>query len=332
MSEFAMRLKGAHLSKRPLEVLVLSEGEVTDLLDLGALLDGLGEGFQALSAGDVSAPERNEIAMPGGSFLLCMPGVRPGGHLTVKVVTVFEENYGAGLPSHLATISLYDPGTGACVAFMDGTYITAVRTAASAAVSTRLLAREDARVLTVLGAGVQGLNHLRVFPLVRDFEEIRIGSEHYGDAQALADRHPNAHAVENFEEAVRTSDVVSLATHSADPVIEPDWVRPGTHVTSVGYKPPSGELPRGLLERSSLFVETRLAFEPAPVGCAELAGLDGSAASELGEILLGTRPGRRDRDEVTVYKAMGHVIEDVVAAELVHRRAREQGAGRTVQL
>jgi alanine dehydrogenase len=261
-----------------------------------------------------------------------MPGVRPGAHRTVKVVSVFEENYAAGLPSHLATITLYDSSTGACLAFMDGTYITAIRTSASAAVSTRLLAREDARVLTVLGAGVQGLNHLRVFPLVRDFEEIRVGSEHLEDAQALAERHPNVHAVEDFEQAVRSSDIVALATHSPEPVIEADWVRPGTHVTSVGYKPPRGELPRGLLEQSSLFVETRLAFEPTPVGCAELAGLDGAAATELGEIQPGTRPVRRNRDEITVYKAMGHVIEDIVAAEITYRRAGEQEAGRTVEL
>ena len=332
MSDLDTALKGARLSKRSLDVLVLGEGDVTDLLDLRELLDALGEGFRALSAGEVNAPERNEIAMPRESFLLSMPGVRPGGHLTVKVVTVFEENYTAGLPSHLATISLYDSSTGACLAFMDGTYVTAIRTAASAAVSTRLLAREDVKVLTVLGAGVQGLNHLRVFPLVRKFEEIRIGSEHYGDAQALADRYPDVRAVEDFERAVRSSDVVALATHSTDPVIEADWIRPGTHVTSVGYKPPRGELPRRLLEQSSLFVETRLAFEPSPVGCAELAGLDGAAATELGEIRPGGGPGRRDRDEITVYKAMGHVIEDIVAAEIVYRRAREQGVGRTITL
>lgn len=325
-------LKGAYLSKQELEVLVLSERDVRELLDPRELLAGLAEEFRALSAGEVNAPERNEIAMPDGSFLLSMPGVRPGGYMTVKVVTVFEQNYDTGLPSHLATISLYDSGTGACLAFMDGTYITAIRTAASAALSTRLLARADAKVLTILGAGVQGLNHLRVFPLVREFEEIRIGSEHYEDAQALANQHQNARAVEDFEQAVWTSDVVALATHSGEAVIAREWVRPGTHVTSVGYKPPRGELPRALLERSSLFVETRLAFEPTPVGCAELAGLDGAAATELGEIELGTRPGRRERDEITVYKAMGHVIEDIVAAELVYRRAREQAIGRPVAL
>jgi alanine dehydrogenase len=325
-------LRGAHLSKQELEVLVLNEREVRELLDLRELLAGLTAGFRALSAGEVNAPERNEIAMPGDSFLLSMPGVRPGGYMTVKVVTVFEENYDAGLPSHLATIALHDSRTGACVAFMDGTYITAIRTAASAAVSTRLLARGDAKVLTLLGAGVQGLNHLRVFPLVREFEEIRIGSEHYEDAQALADQHPSARAIADFEQAVRTSDVVALATHSGEAVIAPEWIRPGTHVTSVGYKPPRGELPRAVLEGGSLFVETRLAFEPTPVGCAELAGLDAAAATELGEIELGTRPGRQERDEITVYKAMGHVIEDIVAADLVYHRARKQAIGRSVEL
>jgi alanine dehydrogenase len=332
VSGFPSALRGAHLDKQALEVLVLSEREVRELLDLRDLLSGLAEGFRALSGGEVDAPERNEIAMPAESFLLSMPGVRPGGHMTVKVVTVFEENYHAGLPSHLATIGLYDSRTGACVAFMDGTYITAIRTAASAAVSTRQLARGDANVLTVLGAGVQGLCHLRVLPLVREFEEIRVGSKYYEDAQALAARHPDARAVEDFEQAVRSSDVVALATHSGDAVIAPEWVRPGTHVTSVGYKPPRGELPRALLERGSLFVETRLAFEPTPVGCAELAGLDAAAATELGEIELGTRPGRRARDEITVYKAMGHVIEDIVAAELIYHRAREQAIGRSVEL
>src|SRR4029453_3669346 len=146
-------LKGAHLSKQALEILGLREPEVRELLLLRALLDALADGFRALSAGEVDAPARNEIEMPAESFLLSMPGLRPGGHMTVKVVTVFEENYEVGLPSHLATIGLYDSRTGACVAFMDGTYITAIRTAASAALSTRLLARTDAKVLTILGAG-----------------------------------------------------------------------------------------------------------------------------------------------------------------------------------
>lgn len=317
-----------------MEILFLNGREVEELIDLGALLAELEEGFGQLSAGMVNAPDRNEIGMPSGAFLLGMPGHRDGSDMTVKVVTVFEENLrrGTGLPSHLAIICLFDPATGACRAFIDGTYITAVRTAASAAVSARLLAREDARVLTILGAGVQGEHHLKAFPLVRDFEEIRIGSLYVEDAERLALSHPRARAVEDFKLAVRDSDVVALSSHAGEPIIDARWIGPGTHVSSVGYKPPDGELPRELLEHASVFVETRIAFEPTPVGCAELAGLDPNSSTELGEVVRGTRPGRASREEITVYKAMAHVIEDMVAAEIAVRTARERGTGQTLRM
>ena len=132
--------------------------------------------------------------------------------------------------------------------------------------------------------------------------------------------------------AVRDSDIVALSSHAGEPIIQPDWIQPGTHVSSVGYKPPSGELPRGLLERGSLFVETRLAFEPTPVGCAELDGLDPASATELGEVVAGTRSGRVRRDEITIYKAMGHVIEDMVAADIAIRAARRDGVGQMLRM
>jgi ornithine cyclodeaminase/alanine dehydrogenase-like protein (mu-crystallin family) len=255
-----------------------------------------------------------------------MPG-RRGATMAVKVVTVFESN--RTLPSHLATIGLYDVGTGACRAFIDGTYITALRTSAAAALACDLLARRDARVLAIVGAGVQGEHHLLTFPLVRDFEEIRIASLFPTDAERVAASHPRARAMP-VQEAVTGADVVALATHAAAPVIDPAWIAAGTHVSSVGYRPPDGELPRDLPGR--LFVETRLAFEPVPVGCAELAGIDPSSATELGEVLLGTRPGRESAAEITIYKAMGHVIEDIVAAELVVAGARRTRAGQLVRL
>src|SRR5690349_4736525 len=232
-----------------MELRFLSEPQVRELLDLDALLDGLQAGFGQLTNGEVNAPGRNEVARPHESFLLGMPGHREGTDMTVKIVTVFERNLERGMPSHLAVIARFDPDTGACTAFMDGTYITAIRTSASATVSTRLLAREDARTLTIIGAGVQGQHHLATFPLVRDFERIHVASLHFEDAERLAARHPRAHATRDVEAAVRESDVVALATHAGAPVIEPEWVRPGTHVSSVGYRPPEGELPRPLAER-----------------------------------------------------------------------------------
>lgn len=309
-----------------MDVLILNRAEVEELLDLGALLDALRDGFKALTLGEVTAPGRNELTMPDEAFLLGMPGRLRDGVMTVKVVTVFESHD----PSHLATIGLYDQHGGACRAFMDGTYITAIRTSAAAAVATDLLAREDARTLAIIGAGVQGEHHLRVFDLVRDFDDIRISSLYAEDARRLAALHPRARAVEDPETAVRGADVVALATHAAQPVIDPAWLAPGTHVSSVGYRPPDGELPRELLKRARLFVETYEAFEPTPVGCAELSGDED--ATELGEVLLGRAPGRTSREELTVYKAMGHVVEDIAAAELVYAAARARGTGLTVTL
>jgi ornithine cyclodeaminase/thiomorpholine-carboxylate dehydrogenase len=313
------------------DVLTLNRGKVESLLDLGDLLEGLRDGFTALTAGEVTAPGRNELAMPDEAFLLGMPGRLRDGAMMVKIVTVFESNLDRGLPSHLATIAVHDAETGACQAFIDGTYITAIRTSAAAAVAAGVLAREDSRVLTIIGAGVQGEHHLRTFPLVRDFDEIRICSLYAEDAHRVAALHPRAHSVDDPAAAVRGADVVALATHAAQPVIEPGWIAPGTHVSSVGYRPPDGELPRALLDQT-LFVETREAFEPTPVGCAELAGLDPATATEIGEVLLGHRPGRTDREQITVYKAMGHIVEDIVAAELVIESAARNGVGSTTTL
>jgi ornithine cyclodeaminase/thiomorpholine-carboxylate dehydrogenase len=301
------------------DVLILNRAEVEALLDLHELLDGLRDGFIKLARGEVTAPHRNELTTQDG-FLLGMPG-RIDAHMTVKVVTVFEHHD----PSHLATIGLYDASTGACKAFMDGTYITAIRTSAAAAVATDLLARADAKTLAIIGAGVQGEHHLKTFPLVRDFDDIRISSLYSADAHRLAALHPCARAVDDSAAAVAGADVVALTTHAAQPVIEPDWIAPGTHVSSVGYRPPDGELPRALLDRASLFVETHDAFEPPPVGCAELDTRRPATA-------LGAGARRSSHDEITVYKAMGHVMEDIVAAELVYARAIASGTGTTISL
>jgi alanine dehydrogenase len=315
------------------EVLLIDQAAVGRLLDRRELLDELASGFRSLSGGSVVAPTRIEVAVDAG-FSLSMPAYRPDGQIGVKIVNVFEGNEALGLPSHLALIALFDAQTGACVAVMDGTEITALRTAGAAALSARMLAREDARVLTIVGAGVQGRTHLELLPLVREIEEIRVSSLRLDDAERLAASDPRAAAVatDGLEAAVRTSDVVCLCTHSGEAVIGADWVCAGAHVTSVGYREPDGEFPRKLLERGRLFVESRLAFEPAPTGCYELQSVDRTTGTELGEVLNGERPGRTSAEEITLYKAMGHAIEDLVAAELVLRAAVREGAGQTVQL
>jgi alanine dehydrogenase len=313
------------------DVLCLDAVQVESLLEAESLFAALAEAFKALSSCDVSVPARISAEVPDTGFLAAMPGYVPGMGIAVKLVSVFPRNHDRGLPSHQALIALFDPDTGTPLCVMDGTYITAFRTAAAAALTAKLLAREDATVLTIIGAGVQGAAHLRLLPQIRQFSAITVASRNHEHAQRLAAEQSGARAVESFEEAVRGADVVCLCTHSGQPVVLAEWLKPGAHVTSVGYSPPEGELDPEVARRESLFVEGRIAFNPPPAGCGELAGIDPDTATEIGELLLGLRPGRRSEDEITVYKSMGHAVEDAAAASIVYRAAVEQGVGRKLR-
>jgi ornithine cyclodeaminase/alanine dehydrogenase-like protein (mu-crystallin family) len=314
------------------EILILNRNDVQKLLDLDELMNALVEGFTSISQGNAVTPNRNQVIIPDVGYLMAMPAWTPGSMIGVKLITVFHENHKVGLPGHQALISTFDPATGTPLAIMDGIYITAMRTAAGSALSAKHMARKDARVLTIIGAGVQGKSHLQVVSRVRSFAEIRIASFFYQDAQKLAREHPQARAVESFEEAVRGADVICLCTTSSTAVIKPDWIAPGAHITSVGFSPPGSELPLDMIPHCRLVVETRRSFEPPPTGCCELAGLDSSTGTELGELFLRIKPGRQTEDEITLYKSMGHAIEDLAAANLVYLRARQQGLGSIVEL
>lgn len=320
------RKSAAEITKGDVEIMVLSEADVVRLLDLEELLDALAEGFRDLARERFQVPGRTEISVPDKGFLLSMPSWREGSPIVVKMVSVFEGNLGLDLPNHLAVINLYSPDTGLPVCVMDGTYITGIRTAGAAVLSVRELARPDARIATIIGAGVQGREHLRLLPLVREFDEILVSSLYFEDAEKLAALNPIARAVADPKEAVQRSDVVCLATHSYEPVIAADWVQPGTHVTSVGYAPPRGELPPELARNHTLFVEDDAAFKEPPVGCGELRGIDAAKGIKLGDALLGASPLRTSEPEITVYKAMGVAMEDAVAAEIVYRKARSDGS------
>jgi ornithine cyclodeaminase/alanine dehydrogenase-like protein (mu-crystallin family) len=295
-------------------LLVLNREGVERLLDVDALLERLERAFVELSAGRASVPPRVAAFAPAG-LLGAMPGY-VGGVLAAKLVALFPEHE----PSHQALIAVFAAETGTPLAVMDGTHITAVRTGASSAVATRALAREDARVLVVLGAGVQGRSHLDAVRRVRSFEEVRIASRTFEHAFALAEE-TGALAVESFEQAVRGADVVCCCTHASEPVLRREWLSPGTHVTSVGAALDGPELDPETVRTGLLCVESRVAFSPPPAGSFELQELDPEQAVELGEVLGGTRPGRADDEQITVYKSMGHAVEDAAAAGLVLERA-----------
>jgi len=313
------------------ELLVLSQVEVRRLLDLDELLDALARAFGEVSAGRTSVPPRVAARTPDG-LLGVMPGYLPGAGLESKLVSVFPGNHDHGLPSHQALIALFDEETGSALAVMDGTHITAMRTAATSALSARLLARPDSRVMAILGAGVQGRHHLDAMRRVGEFHEIRVASRNRDHAEALASTLSCARAMTDFEQAVRGADVVCCCTDAAAPVIAHEWLRPGVHVTSVGANVEGPELDADTVRKGTLFVESRVAFSPPPAGSAELAGLDPTIATELGELVSGAAPGRESDEQVTVYKSMGHAVEDAAAARIVYDRALREGAGRRVPI
>jgi alanine dehydrogenase len=314
-----------------MDILILSEEDVQRLLDPQALLHALAAGFTELSRGQIVAPARQEITAQHGSFLI-MPAWQPQSHAAIKMVSLFHANQQSGLPTHQTLISLFDAQTGTPLAVMNGDPITALRTAGATALSVQLLARQDARVLAILGAGVQGQAHAQLLSYIGNFQEIRVASRQFAHARQLAASIARARPVASFEEAVRGADVVCLCSSSATPIISADWLSPGTHLTSVGFMPPGAELGHDVIERGKIFVETRQACEAAPVGCSELAGLALDLVTELGEILLSLRPGRQSAQEITVYKAMGHAIEDLVTANLIYQQAQQQGIGQRVKM
>lgn len=308
-------------------MLILSRKEVEELLDPRDLVPALEEGFKALSAGQLDVPPRNQVGAPKG-VLLGMYAFMPGKPFSVKLVSIFHES----TPSHQAIITLFNSETGAAIALMDGEYITAMRTAAASLLSIQHLARKDSKTVAIIGTGVQAESHLKMIGTLVGIEKIWIASRNRSAASALASHASNAHAAESIHEAVSNADIVCLCTSSPEPVIKKDWLKDGVHITSVGYRPPGGELPRDVIEASNLFVESKRAFEPPPSGSAELQGLPADFGTELGELLLKQKPGRRSEIEWTVYKSMGHAMEDLVAASLVYEKAIERGMGMKVEL
>src|SRR5436190_132092 len=256
------------------ELLYLSREDVERVLDVDAMLDALAEALVAYSSGRASVPPRTAVRVAERGLLGIMPGYIAGIALESKLVSVFPANHEHGMPSHQGLIALFNEKNGTPLAVMDGTYITAIRTGGTAAVATRVLAREDAAVLAILGAGVQGWSHLETFPRVRDFKEIRIASRNSERASDLAAHSPRARAAISFEDAVRGADVVACCTDAREPILLREWLKPGAHVSAVGgtFGP---ELDADTVRASSVFVEWRGAVtNPPPAGAHELQGLD----------------------------------------------------------
>jgi alanine dehydrogenase len=322
-------------------MLVLSRRDVEAALDPDRLVDAVAAAMAELSAGRASVPDRTgaEVADVGG-VLIAMPAHLPAARaLTAKLVALFPQNAARGIPTHRAIVAAFDPATGTPEAVMDGEVVTAMRTAAGSALSARLLAREEAGVLAVLGTGVQARAHAEAVRRVRPIREVRIAGRNGGKAAALA-QELGAVATGSFEEAAAGADIVCACTHSPDPVVRGAWLTPGTHVTSVGVNPAGREVDADAVAGALVVVESRAAaVEPFPVGSNDLAWAirDGIVGpdhihAEIGELVSGARPGRTSPDQVTLYKSVGVAAQDAAAAALVLEIARERGLGTEVEL
>ena len=312
-------------------MIVLSEKEVRELLDLDQLVDALADAHRELSAGEASMPPRIAAFARRDGLLGAMPAYLPSAGLACKLVTLFPEN--RDLHTHQALICVFDEENGMPLALMDGTYITATRTAAGSALATRLLAREDTRVLAILGAGVQARTHAEALRRVRHFTEIRVASRDRARAEQLAEE-IGGQAVDSWEEALHGADVVAATTHATEPIVRREWLTPGVHVNSVGANPSGrGEVDAATIADALVAVESRAStLAPPPAGAPELANGDHGEVVELGELVSGSRPGRSSRDQITLYKSVGVAVQDVAAAALVLAAAKGRSVGRAIEL
>jgi ornithine cyclodeaminase/alanine dehydrogenase-like protein (mu-crystallin family) len=267
------------------------------------------------SAGRVTQPVRSIIGIdPPGGFLGLMPALTPDG-LGLKAVTFYPSNAERGIPTHMATIFLVDPQTGTPLAIMDGRLITEMRTAAVSAAATKLLALPDAKVLAILGSGVQARSHVEALRLVRRFEEIRVWSPTLEHAKRFA-QEIDATATSSAEEAVRDADVIVTVTSSKTPVLKGDCLKAGCHVNAIGAcRPDWRELDDEAMS-NVLLVDSR---EGAMKESGDVIISGAEIYAELGETLAGNVPSRVN--ETTIFKSLGMAVEDIAAAMLVYRSA-----------
>jgi ornithine cyclodeaminase/alanine dehydrogenase-like protein (mu-crystallin family) len=294
------------------QLLLLSEEQVRRHLRMTDLIPAMEKALIDFSAGKVTQPVRSVIKVdPPGGFLGLMPALTPDG-LGLKAVTFYPSNAEHGIPTHMATIFLIDPQTGTPLAIMDGRLITEMRTAAVSATATKFLAPRDAKILAILGSGVQARSHIEALKLVRRFEEIRVWSPTREHAERFAKEIRGKAA--SAEDAVRGADVVVAATNSKTPVLNGAWLKPGCHVNAIGACRPDWREMDEEAMANVLFVDSR---EGAMKESGDIILSRTEIYAELGEALAGKVPSRAS--ETTIFKSLGMAVEDIAAALLVYR-------------
>ncbi|XP_014675244.1 PREDICTED: ketimine reductase mu-crystallin-like [Priapulus caudatus] len=298
--------------------LTMSAETVSKYLDMRELIDVVER-----SLGDLSDKESSGIEQPVRTFVpvkkyQSLLGVMPGysakdDALATKLVSVCPQNAGTDIPTHLATILLFEPSNGCLKAIMDGEVITTMRTAAASAAATKYLARDDSKILAIIGAGHQARSHIQALSLLYDFTEVRIWSRTKATATALAHEF-GARVCESAEEAVKDADIICTVTFSATPVLQGEWVKAGAHVNAVGACIASSrELSESLTRDAIVYVDSR---EGALKESGDIIINKAEIYAEVGEVILGRKEAFKHK--TTVFISLGVAIEDVVSAKLVY--------------
>jgi alanine dehydrogenase len=324
--------------------LILTQSEVRSLLPMRRCMDLMKQAFKTLGRKQAVNPLRWCMEIPGDRGILgLMPGYMEDPQvLGLKVIAVFPGNDGTDYDSHQGLVALFDVENGSPIAIMDASEITAIRTAAATGVATELLAREDAGKLALIGSGVQARTHLRAMLQAREISKVRVFSPNIANREAFAKRESERHAIEveavgSAREAVEDADIICTTTSASDPVLLGEWITPGTHLNAVGSSVPSDrELDTAAVAMARLYVDRRESAlnEAGDFMLAKQEGAidDSHIVGEIGELLLGEVDGRRNAEEVTLFKSLGLAVEDLAAAHHVYARAKQEGVGTEVDL
>jgi ornithine cyclodeaminase/alanine dehydrogenase len=325
-------------------MLLLSESQVRSLLDNDELISALEKAHIQYSTGKAVMPVRLVVPLPQiHGRITTMPGfLNEDKALGMKVVTYFQDNPKQNLPAILGTIMLFSPETGKMIAVLDGSYITAIRTACASAMATKVLANAKTPVLGILGAGVQARSHIEALTRVRQIERIKIFSPSGASAAVIKKDFEPAlkipiEVADTAEAVVRAADLLVTGTTAKEPIIKSEWLKPGVHINAVGsHRPDYREIDGATVARAKIVVESREAIM-AECGDILLAIRDHAISEdhihgEIGEILAGSKQGRSSTGEITLYKSVGIAIQDVATASLVYRKALERGVGTPVEI
>lgn len=327
-------------------MLVIDQNTVAALLPMRACIDLMGSTLASLARGEAVLPLRTVIRLPESrdAFAVMPAALLAPRTLGAKIITVFPGNHGTALDSHQGAVLLFDPTNGSLAAILDATSITRIRTAAVSAVATRLLARERASSLAIIGAGVQGHSHLEAMCAVRQIKTLAVWSRTGAHARRLADAAGERFGLEarvapSARDAVRDAEIVCTCTASAEPVLEGAWLSPGAHVNAVGASTPNArEIDGALVARSRLYVDRRESAlnEPGDILVPLQSGAIGPdhIVAEIGELLIdrGGARGRRNDSEITLFKSLGLAVEDLASASHVYDEAVRTNAGVRVEL